>query len=477
MKKLIIFLLIIIAFTAVHAQKNIDGIWEGKLDVGVSLRVVFHFNKQPDGSYKGTMDSPDQGVRGIPISSIIISEDSIVAEVKSIGGSYKGIRIKDSTISGSWSQGVGSYALTTHRVKEASIVNEASAAKRPQTPKPPFSYAVEEVGYDNADKSVHFGGTFTYPKGNGPFTTALLITGSGQQDRDETILNHKPFAVIADDLTKKGFAVLRVDDRGMGKTTGNVKEATSANFADDVETGLGYLKTRKEVNQKKLGLIGHSEGGLIASIVAARNKNISFVIMLAGPGVKGADLLSDQNEAILKSSGVTADAAFAYKSLFRQIIEDVLTIKDSVALFDKVWHDGLLWKAKQPPSILAALHINTNDSATNKKAISTLITAFSFPWMKFFLNSDPASLIEKFQCKVLALDGSKDLQVIATSNLAGIHKALEKSKSPAYETRELPGLNHLFQHCNKCTISEYGELEETFAPEALEIMENWLKKL
>ena len=477
MKKLFIFLLIIVAFTTVRAQKNIDGIWEGKLDVGISLRIVFHFDKQADGSYKGTMDSPDQNVKGIPISSILISDDSITVEVKSIGGSYKGIRIKDSTISGSWNQGVGSYALTTKHVKVASAVNEGSLAKRPQTPKPPFTYTVEEVGYDNADKSVHFGGSFTYPKTSGPFVTAILITGSGQQDRDETILNHKPFAVIADYLTKKGFAVLRVDDRGVGKTTGNVKEATSADFATDVEAGIAYLKTRKEVDVKKIGLIGHSEGGLIASIVASKNKDINYVIMLAGPGVRGADLLADQNEAILKSSGVTADAAMAYKVLFRQIIEDVLTVKDSITLFDKAWQDGLLWKTKQPPSTLAALHINSNDSANNKKAISNLITAFSFPWMKYFLSSDPASLIEKFHCNLLALDGSKDLQVIATSNLSGIHKALEKSKSPVYETRELPGLNHLFQHCNKCTISEYGELEETFAPEALEIMGDWLNKL
>lgn len=474
MKKFLFVLLIMAAFTSVDAQKNVEGIWEGKLDVGISLRIVFHFNKQADGTYSGTMDSPDQNAKGIPISSITVTADSLIATVKSVGGSYKGIIIKDSTISGRWSQGTVSYALTTHRVKEASVT---SAPKRPQTPKPPFSYAVEEVEYDNADKSVHFGATFTYPKGNGPFTTAILITGSGQQDRDETLLNHKPFAVIADDLTKKGFAVLRVDDRGVGKTTGNVKEATSANFADDVEAGLAYLKTRKEVNQKKLGLIGHSEGGLIASIVAARNKNIDFVIMLAGPGVKGADLLADQNEAILKSSGVAAEAALAYKTLFRQLIEDALTIKDSAALFDKAWHDGLTWKEKQPASILAALNINSNDNETNKKTITNLITAFSIPWMNYFLSSDPAPLIEKFHCKVLALDGSKDLQVIATPNLAGIHKALEKSKSPAYETKELPGLNHLFQHCNKCTINEYGELEETFAPEALILMENWLSKL
>jgi pimeloyl-ACP methyl ester carboxylesterase len=352
-------------------------------------------------------------------------------------------------------------------------VKEASTLQRPQTPKPPFIYTAEEVAYDNGDKSVHFGGTFTYPKGSGPFTTAILITGSGQQDRDETILGHKPFAVIADDLTRKGFAVLRVDDRGMGKTTGMVKEATSADFANDVEAGLAYLKTREEVDRKRIGLIGHSEGGLIASIVASRNKDISFVILLAGPGIKGADLLADQNEAILKVNGIPADAALAYKILFRKIIEETLTSPDSATAFQKAWADGLQWKDRQAPSILTALNIR--DSITDKKVVSQLITAFSVPWMKYFLNSDPRPLIEKFHCKVLALDGSRDVQVIATTNLAGINSALKKSKSPVYETKELQGLNHLFQHCKKCTVNEYGELEETFAPEVLEIMSDWLQ--
>lgn len=475
MKSFFFFLFFLVTGFPLFSQQNVVGIWEGKLDVGISLRIVFHIDQQADGSFKGTMDSPDQNVKGIPCSNVIAKGDSLTIEVKTINGNYKGLFIKDSTINGSWSQGVGSYALTINHVKEASVIN--TVVKRPQTPQPPFGYSQEEVSYDNTDKSVHFGGTFTYPNGNEPFTTALLITGSGQQDRDETILNHKPFAVIADDLTKKGFAVLRVDDRGVGKTTGLVKGATSEDFAKDVEAGLAYLRTRKEVNQKKLGLIGHSEGGLIASIVAARNKDISFVIFLAGPGVKGKDLLSDQNEAILKASGVPADAALAYKILFRQIMEDALAINDSAAAFNKAWQDGLSWSKKQTPSVLASLNINTNDSISSKKAVSTLLTAFSVPWMKYFLNSDPAPLIEKFHCKVLALDGSKDLQVIAASNLAGIENALKKSKSPSYEIKEMPGLNHLFQHCRKCTIVEYGELEETFAPEALEVMGNWLKLL
>jgi pimeloyl-ACP methyl ester carboxylesterase len=466
MKTFLLFLFTGITCTS-FAQHTISGIWEGKLNAGVSLRIVFHFDRQPGDTYKGFMDSPDQGAKGIPFSSVTVKDDSVIAEVKVVGGSFKGVLAKDSVISGSWFQQGGAYALTVYRVKEASTL------QRPQTPKPPFIYTAEEVAYDNGDKSVHFGGTFTYPKGSGPFTTAILITGSGQQDRDETILGHKPFAVIADDLTRKGFAVLRVDDRGMGKTTGMVKEATSADFANDVEAGLAYLKTREEVDRKRIGLIGHSEGGLIASIVASRNKDISFVILLAGPGIKGADLLADQNEAILKVNGIPADAALAYKILFRKIIEETLTSPDSATAFQKAWADGLQWKDRQAPSILTALNIR--DSITDKKVVSQLITAFSVPWMKYFLNSDPRPLIEKFHCKVLALDGSRDVQVIATTNLAGINSALKKSKSPVYETKELQGLNHLFQHCKKCTVNEYGELEETFAPEVLEIMSDWLQ--
>ncbi len=453
-----------------NSTRNISGIWEGRLNAGsISLRLNFHFDKQKDNSYSGTMDSPDQGVMGVPCKDVFLNGDSIEVEVKTAIG-MKGMMTNDSIINGVWNQGGKTFPIAMKKVKELS-----KNPNRPQTPKPPYNYNSEDVEYDNADKSVHFGATFTYPKGSGPFPTAILITGSGQQDRDETIFGHKSFAVIADYLTNKGMAVLRVDDRGMGKSTGDVLNATSADFANDVEVGLAYLKNRKEVDQKRMGMIGHSEGGLIASIVAARDHDIDFVIMLAGPGVKGSDILLKQTYDIMLSDTVPAEAAKAYDDIYKQILEDFMSGNDTSIIRKKIMSDFIHWKAGQSGKALNTLKIGL-DSSSDKKLINTFMKDFSSPWIKYFIAADPRPLIEKFRCKVLALDGSKDLQVNAEINLAAINKALKKSKSPSFETKELPGLNHLFQHCNKCTIEEYAEIEETFSPEALDIMWKWLER-
>lgn len=452
------------------SARNITGIWEGKLNVNtLSLRLDFHFEKQKDDIYTGTMDSPDQGVKDIPCEQVVLNSDSLRVQVKMAIG-LSGMLTTDTSIVGNWNQGGKIFPITLIKVKELS-----KNPNRPQTPKPPYTYNSEDVEYNNADKSVHFGATFTYPKGKGPFPTAIMITGSGQQDRDETIFGHKSFAVIADYLAKKGIAVLRVDDRGIGKSTGDVLNATSADFANDVETGLTYLKNRKEVDKKKLGMIGHSEGGLIASIVAARNPDIDFVIMLAGPGVKGSEILLKQTEDIMKSDSVPADAVKEYCVIFKQLLEDFTSGNDTSIIRKKITSDFTNWKSGQSVKTLNALKISP-DASGDTKLINLFMQDFSSPWITYFIKSDPKPLIEKFTCKVLALDGSKDLQVNAALNLAAIDKALKKSKSPSYETKELPGLNHLFQHCKKCTVQEYAELEETFAPEALDIMWKWLEK-
>ncbi len=449
---------------------NISGIWSGKLATGsFHLTLAFHIDQQSDKTYSGKMDSPDQGVLGVDCDHVIITNDSVDIEVKP-GIGMTGRLINDTTISGSWNQGGKMLPFVVNKVKQAPQI-----PSRPQTPKPPFKYNSEDVEYDNADKSVHFGATFTYPKGKGPFPTVILITGSGQQDRDETIFGHKSFAVIADYLSNRGIAVLRVDDRGIGKSTGDVVHATSADFADDVEVGLKYLKTRKEVDQKKMGMIGHSEGGLIASIVAARNPDIDFVIMLAGPGVKGSEIIIKQTHDIYISDGVPVEAVNAYCVIFKKILEDFMASDDSAMVHKKVFADYDAWSRQQSKETLTALKINTDSNGENK-IIHDFMEGFSSPWTNYFIKTDPQPFIEKFKCKVLALNGEKDLQVNADMNLKAIHDALSKSKSPSFETKELPGLNHLFQDCKKCTVPEYQELEETFSPAALEVMWKWTEK-
>jgi pimeloyl-ACP methyl ester carboxylesterase len=469
MKYLIFTLLIICTSYICPAQtRNIDGAWLGTLDVGMQLRLVFHFEKDAQQNYSAKIDSPDQGVNGIPTTSVYVVADSVRIMMDAINSKFEGVLLNDTTLAGSWSQGPATIPLTLKKVNELPTVN------RPQTPLPPFPYTVEDVEFDNADKSVHLAGTITYPSAGGPFAAAILISGSGQQDRDETIAGHKPFAVIADHLTKQGMAILRLDDRGTGKSTGEVEKATSADFANDIETAIQYLSGHPAIDKNKIGLIGHSEGGLIASIIASRNKNIEFMILLAGPGTKGSVLLADQVEAIMQASNVPGPSAKAFKTLYSQVIHHSLTAKDTAAAITAAISTYYSWKKNAPGTVLTDLGITTDK--IDEENIRTMVREFSKPWMKYFLQSDPVPYLQNTNAKVLALNGEKDVQVLPQPNLAGITAALQKSKSPVYEVKEMEGLNHLFQTCRQCTPAEYGMLEETFSPMALQAMSEWLKK-
>ncbi|HEX8461453.1 MAG TPA: alpha/beta hydrolase, partial [Segetibacter sp.] len=365
-------------------------------------------------------------------------------------------------------QGTLKAPITIVKTKEEFKIN------RPQTPKPPFGYKSEEVEYDSADKTVHLAGTLTYPNGGGRFPVAIMITGSGQQDRDETLFEHKSFAVIADYLTKRGFAILRVDDRGTGKTTGEVMKASSADFANDVEAGIAYLKKRAEIDTTRIGLIGHSEGGLIAALIGSRRKDINFMVMLAGPGIKGSVLLAEQGRAVLESQGIPAAAAKQYQGFYEQVINYSSSEKDTATAFAKVWTEYKNWEKTTDNATRQSL--GYTDDAVATKILRNLVNTISLPWMKYFVSSDPAKLLEKTTAKVLALNGEKDIQVLAQPNIDGINAALKKSKSKVYNTKMFPGLNHLFQKCNLCTVGEYAVLEETFSVDALTEMGNWLQQ-
>lgn len=467
-KTTISFLLAILSIASFSQAVKVEGDWLGTLDVGVKLRLVLHVKSDSTGSYSATLDSPDQGAKGIPVSSINITGDSLHVELKVINGKYEGAFTNDTTVTGSWSQGLALAALTLKKTKEVITIN------RPQTPKPPFSYSSNEVEYSNADNSVHFGGTFTYPSSGGPFPTAILITGSGQQDRDQTIFGHKPFAVIADYLTQRGFAVLRVDDRGTGKTTGEVMKATSFDFAKDVEAALAFLKKQPQTDTGRLGLIGHSEGALIAALVASRRKDINFMVLMAAPGVKGDDLLVDQAGAVFKAEGISPTTTNLYKPFYSQMMTISVTEKDTAVAFKKAWTAYTKWKLLAPG--LNRNELGFTDDVTAAKMIQGLVHSFSVPWMKYFIQTDAAKLLEKTSAKVLAMNGEKDVQVLAKPNLAGIIVALQKSKSKVYDIKMLQNLNHLFQRCVKCSVSEYGQLEETINPEALIVLGNWLQK-
>ena len=454
--------------SGVNAQASkFNGDWLGTLNVGVELRVVFHIKETGPNSFITTADSPDQSAYGMKCDSTGISGNSITIVMSSLNATYTGKLVNDSTIDGTFTQ-QASFPLVLKKTDK--IIERV----RPQTPTAPFAYKTEDLQYDNADRSAKLAATIAIPQGAGPFPAVLLITGSGPQDRDETIMDHKLFAVLADHLTKKGFIVLRVDDRGIGKSTGNFALATSADFAKDVSSGVDYLLSRPEVDKKKIGLLGHSEGGMIAPMVAVQRKDINFIILLAGPGVKILDLMAEQNEAIARSSGLSETALKEIKPLFRKIASAIMGAPDSATAIKNVSAALETWAAGKSEELLEELHFETKEDRLSY--VTEMVNQFQSPWFKYFMSFDPQPWLEKLNCKVLALNGDKDIQVISSQNLPGIEAALKKGRVKTYEIKELKGLNHLFQSCKTCTVDEYGELEETVSPTVLEIIAGWLEK-
>lgn len=466
--KIILFFALISLCAAASGQPvKFTGTWQGTLNAGIELRIVFHIKEVGKGSYETTADSPDQGAFGLTCEKTEVKDNEVIITMTSLNASYTGKLVNDSTIDGTFTQG----ADLSLQLKKTEKVEER---KRPQTPQPPYPYKSDEVEYSNAGTSLSYGATITIPHGNGPFPAAVMITGSGPQNRDEDIMGHKLFAVIADHLTRKGFVVLRVDDRGVGKSTGDFGKATSEDFAKDVNSSVDYLLTRPEVDKKKVGLIGHSEGGMIAPMVAAKRNDIDFMVLMAGPGVRITELMAEQNEAVARSSGVSDKALAEIKPLFEQVTRSVLDARDSAAAFETT---ALLienWSMNKDKAVLEEMKLGTAKQRADY--IRSMINELRSPWFRYFLQFDPKPYLEKVKCKILAINGEKDIQVVSKQNLPGIAAALKKSRTKNYEIKELPGLNHLFQSCIKCTVTEYGELEETISRAALEAISSWLEK-
>ncbi len=435
---------------------DIDGAWMGLLDTGtVKLHVVFHIVNTADG-LTATMDSPDQGVTGMPTSAVTRDGASLKIEAKGIEGVYQGKISADlSSIDGTWTQGGGgALPLVLKRVTDKDKAELEH--KRPQVPTKPYPYREEEVTYDNKVQNVTLAATLTIPQGKGPFPGVVLITGSGPQDRDESLLGHKPFLILSDYLTRHGIAVLRADDRGTGKSTGVFANATTADFATDTEAGIAFLKTRSEVDPHKIGLIGHSEGGVIAPMIAARNKDAAFIVMMAGTGVPGDQVIVAQLEAIDIASGESPEKAAKGADKQREMVKLVETEKDEAVLEKEL-------REKMAGDVPEA-------------QIGMAIKQFTSPWFRYFLTYDPATALRKVTCPVLAINGSLDKQVIPSQNLPAIRKALEDAGNKHAEVDELPGLNHLFQTAKTGSPTEYAQIEETMSPVALEKMATWILK-
>lgn len=440
------------------------GTWQGLLEAGgMKVRLVFHIRKEGN-ALQATMDSPDQGAKDIPVSSVLYRGDSLLLTAGPV--SYKGRFQDDSTINGVFVQGI-QVPLTLHRA-------ELTARVRPQTPKPPFPYLSEDVIFRSKDSSITYGATITAPRDGKRHPAILLLSGSGQQNRDGEILEHKPFAVWADYLSRRGFVVLRVDDRGTGKTKGPVLTATSADFAGDAGNALDFLKTRPEVDPARLGVIGHSEGGMIATMLAASRNDIACIVSMAGPGVPTSELLLKQNDAIGAKRGLSPQARKAYGTLYAAVLQTTRT-NENATLGAAIAQTVQDWVAATPPELVLQT-TGIRDSATLYSVNAAFIRQLVIPWFRYFIAYDPQPLISTIRCRVLAINGTEDIQVDAGSNLAGWEAALRKGKPKAYEVKAFPGLNHLFQACTRCDLEEYGQLNQTISPAVLEYVSAWLAK-
>ena len=440
--------------------QSLEGIWQGTLAAGASrLRVVFHISKSADGKFTGSIDSPDQGARGIPVSAVTRNGQSVRIESAAIGATYEGVLAVDGkTLTGKWQQRGTGLPLALERVEKAPEI------RRPQEPSRPYPYDEEEVSYENKKGGTKFSGTLTLPRAKGRVPAVILLSGSGAQDRNGTVFGHRPFLVLADYLTRRGVAVLRVDDRGVGGSTGDLLQSTIIDLAGDARAGVDFLKGHKAIDAAKIGLVGHSEGALVASCLASESKDLSFIVLLAGSAVVGEQLLYKQSELIVKVMGVTPEMAAisrnAQQSLFRVIKEE----KDPALAQKKL--SGIAQNVlEQTPEAQRELA---------RKAMQVQFQALQSRWFRFFVTYDPAPALKKVTCPVLALFGEKDLQVPPDQNLPAAEAALKAGGNKDHTAKSLPQLNHLFQTAKTGSPTEYPAIEETIAPVALETIADWI---
>ena len=409
MKKIILSICLLCSWTGAFAQKPIEGDWMGKLNLGPqSLTIVLHVTCDAQGKAECTLDSPDQGAKGIAVETDYCSSDSISVSLASLALSFQG-KLKGDEIVGTFTQGQ-SFPLVLKRGEEK--------LNRPQNPVAPYPYKTEEVAFKNVADGATLVGTLSYPVGykKGKTPVVLMVTGSGQENRDEEVFDHKPFLVIADYLARHGVATLRYDDRGFGKSTGgDVEHATTLDFMRDAASGVDFLRTSKQFG--KVGILGHSEGGSIAFMLGAKGK-VDFVISMAGIGVKGDTALTAQANKIFELTG------------------------------------------------------QSMRFSTHQYRMNAIIKRS--PWLNFFIDYDPSADISKTLCPVMAINGSRDVQVISSLNLAGIKAHLKPN--PKNIIKEYPSLNHLFQHCKTGNVSEYRIIEETVSPEVLEDIVRFIKQ-
>ena len=452
MKKLLFLICTLISLPTI--AQSFKGPWIGTLDIqGTKLNIVFHF-KQNDNIWSGTIDSPDQGAYGLKIDEVVVDGQKISTQSHQIQMTFSG-ELQQDTIKGTFKQGPLSLPLVlTPQIKELT-------KEKPQTPKEPYPYNVREMTMSSQGDSVVLSGTLTIPSIDKKHPAIILIAGSGPMNRDEEIFGHKPFAVLADYFTRQGFAVFRYDKRGIGKSTGNYKIATTCDFAEDVKSIVATLSELPNIDDKNIGLIGHSEGGIIAPMVANEMEAVKYIVLLAAPGLQGKVIVKKQNEELIQNTPIANNIKTKYLNVAYQFI-DYLT------------NDNEPKDSKE--NIIAGLNSiikqNQADELFPEDQRESLVGTMTTKWYMQFLKLNPATYLTNIKCPTLALNGDIDKQVDADTNLKAIERAM--SGNQLLTVKKYPQLNHLFQHAEKGTIDEYAKIKETFSEEVIKDILTWI---
>lgn len=462
MKALITSLFTFLLFVNSNAQ-DISGTWIGKVQLAEDKTLEFNFHiTKGDGNYTTVIDIPTSRVAGLKPKATTFTDSNLLVDGSNLGIKYEGVfDANTQKFSGKFSEGANTLPLVLERSKG----KPKSVVKRPQEPTKPYPYLEEQVSFRNNEANVTLAGTLTRPKTDKKHPVVILITGSGPQDRDQTLAGHKPFLVLADHLTKNGIAVLRYDDRGTSESTGDFSASTTEDFANDVIAAVDYLKTRNDIDTDNIGLIGHSEGGIIAPLVANKAKrDIDFLVILAGTGISGAEFSLWQ---AISMRGFPVPDEAAFENAIRKGINIASADQDLTLIRSEL-------KEHYNKALVPILKPVIGSDKKIEQAINNLVSANTTPWTRYFYRYNPASEYAKIKIPVLSLNGTKDKQVPAKVHQQGIRNALTKARNKRFEIIELEGLNHLFQEAQTGEMNEYGTIEQTFSPKALKVISNWI---
>lgn len=430
----------------------------GTLHVGdVELGIAYTIEEDQDGSLSATMHSLDEVVYDIFVNEIHYEDNQLTLICEAAQSTYEGQLVSGRNsvyFDGQWKQAGMSFDLDLRPVEEIPRPN------RPQDPQPPFPYEEQEVVFENIPAGIQLTGTLTIPEGTGPFPVLVTISGSGSQDRNSTFFEHKPFWVIADYLARLGIAVLRYDDRGVGGSTNSETEATTADLAGDVQAAVSFLMDHPDIDPNRIGLIGHSEGGIIAPMVATGNENIALIVLLAGPGLPGSQILLNQNEDIFRANGAPESVIELRLTYLSRVFEILQDYPDDAEAKEKI----------------REAFTQTYGQSLSQDELNTEAEAWTSPWIRFFILYDPGPTLAQVTCPILALFCERDIQVDVNQNLPVMESILTQAAHTDYLIQELPELNHLFQTAQTGVIEEYAQIEETFSPTALDVIGAWISE-